>query len=208
MAESRPDSFVNPAPVWLEDIPKDVLAMYRVYAEGATLAEVAEQFQRDPKRVRALFDECGLEVRRGPSRQRLPLPPSQPLPPRKPRRPDPIEELRKHQAALETAKVARKEVRKAKTREAAHRRASAMYVRYLEGKTQREVGEEFGVSEARVGQLFKQAGFAARGPARETTDDAREATVRGGVQVWRAEPPPKVSDGGTPAQGTERDADS
>jgi hypothetical protein len=166
MARSRPDSFIHPAPVWLEDIPGDVLAMYRVYAEGATIPEVAAQFGRDPKRVRRLFDECGLEVRRGPSRRRLPLPPSLPLPRANSRRPDPVEELRNHTETLNRAKLARREARSAAIREAALPRIRAMYALYLEGKTQREVGSTFGLSEARVGQLFKQAGLPARPPDR------------------------------------------
>lgn len=39
-----------------------------------------------------------------------------------------------------------------------------MYVAYLRGKTQREVGAEFGISEARVGQLFKEGGSSSRPP--------------------------------------------
>jgi hypothetical protein len=74
---SRPDSFVDFRAIVLEDVPDDVLAMYRVYAEGATVAEVAERFGRSAKRVRSLFEDCGLAVRSaGSSRHRLPLPPS------------------------------------------------------------------------------------------------------------------------------------
>jgi hypothetical protein len=72
---SHPDSFVDFGAIVLEDAPTNVLAMYRVYAERATIAEVAARFGRSPKRVRALFGDCGLQVRAaGGAPRRLPPP--------------------------------------------------------------------------------------------------------------------------------------
>src|SRR5438067_13723175 len=76
MARSRPDSFVDFRAMVLEDVPPDVLAMYRVYAEGATVADVAERFGRPERRVRALFHDCGLPTTSRAAQARLAVLPS------------------------------------------------------------------------------------------------------------------------------------
>jgi hypothetical protein len=160
MAGPRPDSFVHPV-LYLEDIPDDVLKMYLAYLEGATIAEVAARHGRDPGRVGQLFAECGLEKRRGAYRPDLP--PNRP--------PDPVKlsaadrRRERERARNERRKEARRLSRE-RREQLRLARIIDMYVAYLRGKTQREVGDEFGVSEARVGQLFKEVGFRLRPPSR------------------------------------------
>jgi hypothetical protein len=164
MGGSRPDSFVHPT-LYLEDIPSDVLKMYVDYLEGATISEVATRYGRDPGRVGQLFAECGLEKRSGGLRPALP--------PRRP--PDAVASVEQERLSPEDRRRAREQAKnERRKRERRIRRAERerlrlariidMYVEYLRGKTQREVGEDFGISDARVGQLFKEAGFATRPP--------------------------------------------
>src|SRR4051794_26206714 len=72
MGESRTEPFVHPA-LYIEDIPTDVLAMYREYLGGATILKVAARHGRDPAPVGEVFAECGLEKRTGSLRPSLPL---------------------------------------------------------------------------------------------------------------------------------------
>lgn len=163
MGESRPDSFIHPA-LYLEDIPQDVLAMYVEYLEGATITQVAQRHGRDPARIGELFAECGLEKRSGSWQP--------PLPPRRPtetvRAPQEVPSPAERRRERDRAKNERRKDERRMRREERNRKRLAriidMYVAYLRGKTQREVGQQFGVSEARVGQLFKEAGFRPRPP--------------------------------------------
>lgn len=161
---SRPDSFVHPT-LYLEDIPSDVLQMYAEYLEGATILEVAARHGRDPGRVGELFAECGLEKRRGGRRPALPpqRPPDAVALPEQER----LSPEERRQARERAKNERRKDERRVRREERERLRLARiidMYVEYLRGKTQREVGEEFGISEARVGQLFKHAGFPSRLP--------------------------------------------
>src|SRR3954469_21767381 len=127
MAKSSGDSFVHPAPLWADEVPRDVLEMYAVYAAGATVAEVAARFGRDPKRVRALFDGCGLAVRGGPSRRKLQLPPERPPEEPAPQEPSAEERRgRRERARNERRKLARREQREARNRQR-RARIEAMY---------------------------------------------------------------------------------
>jgi hypothetical protein len=180
VARSRPDSFVDFRAMVLEDVPADVLAMYRVYAEGASVAKVAKRFGRPERRLRALFHDCGLPMRKTGSRpHRLALPPSAEELPRAEEAP----RERDATARLEAAEREKQERRAAKAAarlEAAMPRIRAMYGRYEAGATLWEVGRACGVSESRVGQLFQRAGCRrARGvDARSAPMDRRPRVAR------------------------------
>ena len=167
MPRSRRDSFVDFRASALEDVPADVLAMYRVYAEGVSVAEVAERFGRPARRVRALFHDCGLPVARTAARQRLAVLPSEAELRRATEEERAWEERQQHEAA-ERERQERRAAKAAERLERAMPRIRAMYARYEAGATLAEVGAEFGVSESRVSQLFQRVNLPTRAPAQQT----------------------------------------
>ena len=137
--------------------------MYELYAQGATLAQVGEQFGVSPSHVSKLFKGAGLKVRRrGTSRTSR----TRPLIPEMYALYEQGASLREvgEQFGISMGYVGNlfKDAGLTTRAAPAANRTPEMYALYEQGATLQEVGDEFGVSRERVRQVFSDAGLKIR----------------------------------------------